>query len=159
MIQIRKTHNADSRTASGIVSKKEVLQSSMQHIRDVQKAMRWMGNKLMDIGNSHDYTKITEIDSFYESFHRDQLRSEEVPTTFREEPWYKLHVATERHHLSDHVPDDVNLFDVLERIGDIVMASKGRGGELYSATLDPEILKRAYENTVRLLQKNVEVIE
>jgi len=73
--------------------------------------------------------------------------------------WYKdLHLQ-ERHHLNDKCPEDVNLFDVLERIADGVMAGLARSGDVYEEELDVEILARAYKNTQSLLKANVEVLD
>ena len=61
-----------------------------------------------------------------------------------------MHVTTERHHLNEHVPADVNLFDVLERIADITCAAVARNGKFtFPAEIDADMLKKAYENTVK----------
>ena len=54
---------------------------------------------------------------------------------------------------------DVNLLDVLEHIVDGVMAGLARSGTYRPSEISPELLKRAFDNTVQLLLENVEVTE
>jgi hypothetical protein len=46
---------------------------------------------------------------------------------------------------------------VLDMIADCVMAGMARTGEVYPLTLDPNVLQRAFDNTVTLLQRQVVV--
>ena len=154
MIKIKKSTSADSRTAIGAPSKGDLLSSSVQHIGDVQKALAWFAGKIIEAGAIHDHTKISGIDDFYDSFSKGLTGD-----AFKAEKWCQMHYQDERHHLNDRCPDDVNLIDVLERVADITMAGMGRSGRIYDATLDAEILQRAYQNTVKLLAKQVEVAE
>ena len=153
-IQIQKSPNADTRTAKGEVSKDELLRSTEMHISDVQKGLAFFADKLIEAGSAHDNTKISDLDGFYKlaqaSFKDDD---------FRAGGWFKKHVSEERHHLTDHVPDDVTLIDVLERISDITMAGLARSGDVYADELDPEILQKAYQNTLKLLKQQVEVAD
>ena len=57
----------------------------------------------------------------------------------------------------DGVPADVNLIDVLDFISDCVMAGMARSGSVYPLKLSPELLERAFQNTVELLKANVSV--
>jgi len=57
------------------------------------------------------------------------------------------------------VPEDVNLLDVLEYISDCVMAGMARSGSVYDLTMPPELLERAFKNTVELLKKEVVLLE
>ena len=158
MITIKKSPTADSRTATAPVSKQQLLESSKQHIVDVAKAMDWFSMKLSMAARNHDHTKVSGINSFFDSFERDQQnRKEGNPLTFMQEEWFLNHVRTERHHLRDFCPDDVNLLDVLERVADITMAGMARSGSIYADTLDPVILTRAYQNTIKLLKENITV--
>jgi hypothetical protein len=152
MISIKNSSSADSRTAKGLVTQEELLNASRQHIGDVQAALAWFAGKLKEAGDSHDYTKIKDIGEFYSDFIN--LSTEE----FKQGKWFGKHLA-ERHHLNDRCPEDVNLIDVLERIADIVMAGMGRSGNVYDDSLSPEILQKAYANTVKLLQSNVQVAD
>lgn len=146
MIKIKPSPTADSRTAQGNPTRNDLLDSSVQHIGDVQRTMAFMSGKLIEAGSIHDHTKISGIDSFYDAYSR-KLTGD----AFKAEPWFRTHVTAERHHLNDHCPDDVNLFDVLERIADICSAGMARSGSVYDDTLDPDILQRAYQNTVKLI--------
>jgi adenosylmethionine-8-amino-7-oxononanoate aminotransferase len=56
------------------------------------------------------------------------------------------------------VREDVNLIDVLDFIADCVMAGMGRTGSVYPLNLSPELLEKAFQNTVALLKAQVEVI-
>ena len=45
----------------------------------------------------------------------------------------------------------------MERIADITTAGMARTGNIYDDTLSPEILTKAYKNTIELLKKVIEV--
>ena len=153
MITIKKSQSADSRTASGNVDRETLLKASVQHIGDVQKAISFFASMLIEAGVSHDHTKISGIDDFYDSFSKGLTGD-----AFKAEKWFQSHLG-ERHHLNDRCPDDVTLIDVLERIADITMAGMGRSGKIYDDTLDAEMLQRAYKNTIELLKNQITVIE
>lgn len=154
MIQITSSSSADSRTATHKVSKSELLIQSQQHIDDVIKAMVWMCQKLSALVYNHDWTKIDYIDEFYHDFAQSQ---DGFQGDFKQQHWFKdLHLK-ERHHLNDWCPDDVNLFDVLERVADVTMAGLARSGNIYNESLSGEMLIKAYQNTIELLKNEVEV--
>ena len=155
MLKIKQSKTADTRSAETKVDKETLLASSHQHIGDVQKAILWMMSVLGDIALKHDHTKIDAIDQFAEDF---KLVQEKPKTDFKKLPWFNLHVTSERHHVNDRCPDDVNLFDLLERIADITMAGMARTGKIYNDSLSPDILTKAYKNTVELLKNNIEVV-
>ncbi len=98
---------------------------------------------------NHDTDKITDIDGFHADF----------VTGFKEHGWWDRHRQLNRHHLTepDGVRDDVNLIDVLDFIADCVMAGMGRSGSVYPLHLSPELLERAFQNTVELLKREVVV--
>ena len=153
MIYIESSPTADSRTAPDNTTKEQLLESSKMHIDDVRQGLDFFAEMLHDAGEKHDHTKIEYIDEFYHDFSQ-RLKGDE----FKKAPWFQMHL-TERHHLTDRVPDDVNLIDVLERIADICMAGMARSGKVYDDTLDPAILERAYQNTIQLLLKNIQVVD
>jgi len=153
-IVIRKSPTADSRTAPDGTTKQTLLESSYQHIEDVRKAMEFFVQMIRDAANVHDFTKISDIDDFYHSFSR-KLTGDD----FKAERWYQTHLSKERHHLNDSVPDDVTLIDVLERVADIVMAGMARSGEVYDEGIDPEMLVKAFNNTISFLKSKVKVVE
>ena len=69
------------------------------------------------------------------------------------------HQKLNRHHLTqdDGIPADVSLIDVLDFIADCVMAGMARSGSVYPLVLPPELLERAFQNTVALLKAEVVV--
>ncbi|MCL2128733.1 MAG: hypothetical protein FWH35_00065 [Treponema sp.] len=153
-IQIKKSPSADSRTPRGDVSKEELLNSTLMHIGDVQKVLSFLANKLIEAGTVHDHTKISGIDDFYNDF-----KNVSPGDAFKAGKWFSEQHLTERHHLPDRCPDDVNLIDVMERVADSVAAGMARSGSVYDDPIDPEILQKAYKNTFKLLIDNVEVID
>lgn len=155
MIQIRKSPTADSRTCDVTkVSKEQLMQSSHQHILDVASGLGFFQAMIGLAAHRHDIDKISDIDGFYSNFLH---KFSEGHTD-----WWDRHRVLNRHHLSPQdgvIPDDVNLIDVLDYIADCVMAGMARSGQVRPLTISPEILMRAFWNTARLLEKEVEVIE
>jgi hypothetical protein len=150
MITIQKSETADTRTCDyASVSKETLLASSRQHIRDVQEAHQFFSRKIAEALMAHDTDKITDIDGF----HKDFL------TGFKVTEWWDRHRTLNRHHLQqeDGIPADVNLIDVLDFIADCVMAGMARSGSVYELKLSPELLERAFQNTVELLKAQVQV--
>jgi len=154
-IIIKKSPTADSRTATGEVSKQELYDSSVQHINDVRKALCFFMEKLADAGVNHDYTKIDDPDGMGITAFYDAFSKKLTGDAFKAEKWFKRHVSEERHHVNDRCPNDVNLIDLLERIADITTAGMARSGSIYDDTLSPEILMKAYSNTIKLLKEQI----
>lgn len=155
MIEIRKSQTADTRSCNfADVSKETLLTSSHQHINDVRIALSFFGEQIAHLARIHDHDKISDIDSF----HHDFIRGFKEPYT----TWWARHRQIHnRHHLNmaDGVRDNVNLLDVLDHIADCVMAGMARTGEVFPLKLSPELLEKAFQNTVKLLKENVKVIE
>jgi hypothetical protein len=152
MIKIGKSATADTRTCDfANVSKDTLYASSVQHIRDVRLALMFFVGRIDDLANVHDFDKLTDIDGF----HRDFV------TGFAQTEWWDMHRKVNRHHLNmdDGVRDDVNLLDVLDFIADCVMAGMARSGSVYPLALSPELLEKAFQNTVTLLKSQVTVEE
>ena len=150
MIQIQKSETADTRTCDfANVTKATLLASSKQHIGDVGKALTFFRDEIYKADIRHDTDKITDIDGF----HRDFV------TGFKQTTWWDAHRKLNRHHLTqaDGIPEDVNLIDVLDFIADCVMAGMARSGSVYELKLTPELLERAFQNTVELLKSQVTV--
>lgn len=150
MIQIRKSETADTRTCDFTkVSRETLLASSIQHVGDVHQALGLFANELLRAAGRHDYDKLSDIDGFHADF----------KTGFKETGWWDRHRQLNRHHLlqPDGVRDDVNLIDVLDFIADCVMAGMARSGSVYDLKLSPELLEKAFQNTVELLKSQVEV--
>ena len=156
MITIKPSKSADTRSARGEITKHELFEASIQHIGDVRKGIDLFREMLLEVAWRHDHTKIDEagLEEFYDAFSKGYVGDE-----FKKEPWYRRHITEERHHLNDRCPEDVNLIDILERVADIVMAGMGRTGEVYAEELDPDILQRAYLNTIELLKSQVVIEE
>lgn len=150
LIKIQKSETADTRTCDfANVTKETLLASSKQHIRDVILALGFFIEEIDKAGARHDTDKITDIDGF----HRDFV------TGFKQTEWWDRHRQLNRHHLNmaDGVREDVNLIDVLDFIADCVMAGMARSGSVYPLQLSPDLLEKAFQNTVELLKRNVEV--
>lgn len=152
MIEIKKSATADTRTCDfANTSKETLLESSRTHISDVVKALAFFGSRLTQAAGEHDYDKLTAIDHFHSDF----------ITGFEKTGWWDNHRKIHRHHLAqeDGVPENVNLIDVLEYIADCVMAGMARSGSVYDLAMPPELLQKAFSNTVELLKREVVVAE
>ena len=154
MIEIKKSQNADTRTCDwSKVTEDFLLENSKQHIEDVKRGMVFLGNLVKLQGDEHDFTKITHIKEFHNDF----------KNGFKEgfTSWWEMHQQVERHHLKNEqfIQDDINLIDILEQITDGVMAGLARSGEYRQEPFSTELLKKAYDNTVKLLLLNVKVVE
>ncbi len=150
MIKIHPSPTADTRTCNfGNTTKETLLQSSQTHIKDVVKALAFFSGKLIEAAGEHDFDKLTAIDHFHADF----------LTGFKETGWWDNHRRIHRHHLAqpDGIPANVNLLDVLEYIADCVMAGMARAGTVYELKMPPELLERAFKNTVELLTAQVVV--
>jgi hypothetical protein len=148
MITITKSATADTRTCDfANTSKETLLASSLTHIEDVVKALAFFSAKLTEAAGKHDYDKLTTIDWFHADF----------ITGFKQTGWWDNHRKIHRHHLGqeDGIPDDVNLVDLLEYISDCVMAGMARSGSVYEITAPPELLAKAFQNTVELLKAEI----
>ena len=151
---IERTPNADSRTAEGELNKELILLDTKKHITGVRETLYALSDEIRIIANNHDHTKISHFDQFFEDFSKHRLDPDNV--NFKQLPWWKIHM-TERHHLNDSCPENVDLLDVLEMIVDCVCAGKARSGEVYPIELSNDILQRAVKNTQKLLESNIRV--
>ena len=152
MIKIKPSPTADTRTCDvRKVSEDQLYESSVQHINDVREGLKFFQEWLYSIGTLHDYDKLTNIQQFYSDFQ----------TEFKEHSWWDNHRKVNRHHLNsiDGIPENINLLDVLEYITDCVMAGMARSGSVYDIRIKADVLMKAFDNTVELLKKNVEVID
>jgi len=154
MIKIKKSKSADTRSASHIIGKQELLDSTRMHISDVRKAMAWFSQMLVMRACLHDKTKISDFDEFYKQFHNEQV-THKGDWLDNPDGWYrKIHLVEERHHLNNACPDDVNLFDVVEMLCDCVMAGLARSGKYRDDGISPDVLKKAFDNTAKMLVEN-----
>jgi hypothetical protein len=151
VIKIKQSQTADTRTCDFKTVTRETLgASSVQHIQDVRLALEFFAQLLHRAAAVHDTDKLTDLDSFHADF----------VTGFEQSGWWERHRTLNRHHLTndDGIPADVNLIDVLDFVADCVMAGMARSGSVYPLALPPELLERAFQNTVTLL-KNAVVVE
>lgn len=151
-ITIKKSPNADSRTAKEGFTLDELEISTLNHISDVEKALLRFEIMLSQAGSMHDWTKKAYLEEFYSA-----MMTHEPGEDFKNGPWYQMHINRERHHLLSKAPDDVNLMDVLEYIADCVMAGLARSGEVSELVIPDELLQSAFKNTVELLKSQVVV--
>jgi hypothetical protein len=152
MIKIKTSKTADTRTCDvSKVTKKQLIESSEQHITDVVKGFSFFIELMRERAELHDIDKLIDIDSFYADF----------ITNFESTKWWDNHRKIARHHLltEDGIPEDINLVDVFDMIIDCVMAGMGRSGDVYPLEIDPKVLMAAFNNTVDLLKSQVIVVE
>lgn len=152
MITIKKSSVADTRTCDFTKVTKEILEhATRSHINDVHEGITFLQNLLDTVKEKHDYTKLSELEGFFNAF----------KTGFEDKSWWILHQEKERHHFNtpEFIPDDINLIDVLEQIIDGVMAGLARSGEYRFEPLPNELLQKAYVNTANLLISNIKVEE
>lgn len=149
-VKVKKTKNPEL----GYESKEQLLRDTNQHRYDVSKLMGVIGLYLTERGINHDWSKIY----YFDKFSQDTLERQDIPN-FKDREWYKIHTVEERHHINARVPDDVNLFDIIEMIADCTIAGKTRTGEVDNEflKLPDKVLIDAYWNTAKLISSRVEV--
>ena len=155
-IKIKRNTLGDTRTAEKVPTFTEFLNSNKSHVDDVSHMMNSIAEKIIVAGAYHDYTKINDPERSL--FYRELCATIEGKTnSFVDGKWYPMHCKTERHHLNEYCPNDVNLIDVLEMICDCVCAGMARSGSVYPIEIPSEILQRAVSNTVEMCMNAVEV--
>lgn len=148
----------DTRTASHMPTRKEFDRSNWRHKDDVVALACEFATELRCRCDNHDWTKVQE--PYASKFYKLMKATIEDGAAFMNGEWAHLHFdVLERHHLTRHCPDDVDLFDVLEMIFDIVSAGMTRSGSVYPLEISNEILQKAVANTVNYLVDNVEIAE
>lgn len=157
MIKIKRNTNGDSRVAKKTPTFYEFMESNREHTKDVGNMMKEFSKIIVNKGENHDWTK--KDDPFSSMFYRDLCNTIEGKMRFEDGEWSKLHYDAERHHLSRNVPEDVNLFDVLEMIADCVCAGYARSGAVRPLEIDESILIKAMMNTVEIAKSLVSIDE
>lgn len=155
MIKIKKNPNGDTRTAPKNITFEQFQEANDMHRGDVAAVMYDLSGMVDMAGEFHDCTKKTQERIFF----RDFIDARNNNVDFKKGEWYALHINSERHHLFDNCPSDVNLIDVLEMIVDHVCAGLARSGEVKELKIDSNILNNAINNTVELIKNMVEVEE
>lgn len=154
-IVIQETKKADTRTLKPGETLKEsdVERDTKLHIEAVELCGKFLCEKIEEQFKEHDHTKLGEYLPAFTKALSSGFKGKE----FKNLDWWEIHL-TERHHLNDKVPEDVNLIDVLEMICDCVSAGMARTGTVYDVTLSNETLKKAFDNTVKLIKSKIKVV-
>lgn len=140
MIKVEKNN-----TSIEDLTKKQLLIETLQHIGEVKDGITFLTEILSSAADIHDEDKISDIDGFY-----DNLKSK-----FQKRNWLDNHYKISRHHIMQNNVDDVNLLDVLEHIVDCLVAGYARSNKPYPPTLSDKILQKAFNNTVKLIEKEI----
>ena len=156
VIDITKNTLGDTRTAVRKPSFEEFKDANRQHIRDVGRVMSNLGQLVSKAGEHHDHTKITNDVDFYKDFYK---VLDDPKNDFTESDWYQMHIKEERHHILENAPDDVDLIDILEHIVDCCCAGKTRSGSISPVIIDNDLLQKAVENTVKLIDNNTRIVD
>lgn len=157
-IKIKRNNLGDTRTATRVPTFYEFSDSNLEHVEDVSNMMSALAQKLQEAGKKHDFTKRYEPERSL--FYRELCaKIEGKIDSFVDGEWYPMHCRTERHHLNEYCPEDVNLIDVLEMISDCVCAGMARSGNVYPVEISSDILQKAVKNTVQMCIDAVEVKE
>lgn len=157
-IEIKKNSIGDTRTATRVPTFYEFSKANADHRSDVSRMMSGIANCIEKAGRNHDDTKVVEPERSL--FYRELCaKIEGKIDSFTDGEWYPMHCKTERHHLNEHCPEDVNLIDVLEMICDCVCAGMARSGSVYTVTIPNEILQKAVENTVNMCIDSVHLTD
>jgi hypothetical protein len=157
-IKIERNTLGDTRTATRIPTFYEFVDSNNSHVKDVSKMMDNIADEIRMSGRRHDYTKTNDPEKSL--FYRELCATiEGKMDSFVDGEWYPMHCKTERHHLNEHCPEDVNLIDVLEMICDCVCAGMARSGSVYPISISDDVLRKALDNTVQMCIDAVEIVE
>lgn len=156
IIDITANDLGDTRTADRKPRFDEFQAANGNHMADVCDVMHEIAKLITKAGIKHDYTKKSYEPEFYADFCKVLDGSTEK---FTDMEWYQTHIRKERHHINSRCPDDVDLIDIIEHIVDCCCAGKTRSGYISTVVIDPEILQKAVENTVKLIDNNTRIVE
>lgn len=158
MIEIKHHTEGDSRVAKEVPTFEDFRSANCSHVNDVTALARFFEKELRERIRNHDWTKLVE--PYASLFYRDLCAAIEKRKDFMDGEWAKIHYTElERHHLNEYCPENVNLFDVIEMICDCVAAGMARNGDVGDVNIHSYILKKAVENTVKLLKDEIKVVE
>ena len=157
-VKIKRNVLGDTRTATRVPTFYEMVDSNREHVNDVAGMMTNIATDIRSAGANHDKTKAE--DPYKSMFYRELCATiEGKMDNFTDGEWYPMHCKTERHHLNEHCPEDVNLIDVLEMICDCVCAGMARTGSVYPISISDDVLRKAFDNTVQMCIGAVEIVE
>lgn len=155
---MKKNTNGDTRSADHIPTIEEFNEANYNHKNDVKNLIFRFSEMLKDSAQDHDFSKTTE--PYRSMFYRDMVATMDGRLKFTDGEWYKLHSQKlERHHLNEYVPDDVDLFDVIEMICDCVCAGMTRHGDIRPIEIKNEVLQKAIENTAEILKNQINLVD
>ena len=154
-IKLKRNGCGDSRHAPKDTTFEQFHEANLSHITDVQNVMTRVSIILNLQGKKHDWTKLEFEDEFWQDFQDSLLNNGD----FVNGKWYQRHVHTEKHHPTSYCHEDIDLLDIIEMIVDCVCAGKARAGKVRPMEINDEILKKAFENTVKLVDDLTEVDE
>jgi len=152
-IKLKHDGHGDSRHAPKDTTFEQFHEANLSHIADVRTVMLWLARHLASQGCSHDWTKLKYEEEFWKDFQDSLLNNGDFVNGW----WYQMHIDKERHHPTSKCHDDINLLDIIELIVECVCAGKARAGEVRPMEINDEILKKAFENTVKLVDDITEV--
>ena len=156
VVEINKLPNTNSREAKkGNISFEDFSNETNIHREDVKNVLYFLASKLEEAGDKHDWTKKERERQFYNSF----TAAKEKGLDFKKDAWYKYHVTTDRHHIASHVAKDINLIDVIEMISDCCCAGLARSGEIRDIEIKPDVLMKAFNDTVQLTKDSIKLDE
>ena len=149
-VSIKKTDNPEL----GYTDENKLKEDIEQHRVDVCHVMDMISAHMTDIGVAHDWTKI----AYFDKFAQDTLERLDTPE-FKERDWYSIHTSLERHHVNAHVPEDVDLFDIIEMIVDCIVAGMARStfNPEFLVLKDENVLEDAYWNTIEKLEDKIKL--
>ena len=156
VIDITANNLGDTRTANRKPSFDEFQTANRSHMADVRDVMHAIAALISRAGREHDYTKDLYEAEFYADFCEVLDGATEEFTNMG---WYQKHINKERHHINARCPEDVDLIDIIEHIVDCCCAGKTRSGYISPVVIEPEILQKAVENTVKLIDNNTRIVE
>lgn len=135
------------------VDKVDLLHDLITHTRNVRAVLRFFSDRMEASAQKHGQDMKESINDYHSAF----------VSGFKNPKWFEEHRRHSRHHL-DHpagIPDDVTLLDVLEHIAERVATAAGRTGELTreEASIDLDLVRKAFRNTVQLVRDNVEIAD
>jgi len=157
-VKMTRNSNGDTRHATHIPTISEFNKANGLHRCDVDRLIERFCALLKKSSEIHDWSKVEE--PYRSMFYRDMVATMEGRMHFEDGEWCKLHYEKlERHHLLKYVPDDVDLFDVIEMVCDCVAAGMARSGEVRPLEISDGVFQKALKNTVKILQNEIELTD
>lgn len=155
-VTIKHNTDGDTRVAKEIPTINRFNEANIMHQRDVRELGKAFTDAIFYRLDNHDWTKTEE--PYKSMFYRDFCDTMNGYIKFEDGEWAHIHYDKfERHHLLRHVPEDVNLIDVIEMICDCVCAGMARSNDVYDVTIPEDVLAKAVKNTFKLLKEHVYV--